>query len=216
MRKWIAFGLPILSIFILLWIEQGLHVSYVWKTGAKLILFLLIPFFLFRPTRLPFLHFQQNYRKNLRIAMAVGFGMLSAILGAFFILKRYIDLDSLLLDLADAGVTSLTFPLIAFYILCGNSFIEEFFFRGILPDAFKGSRFRLLLPSFFFAIYHIAIFLPWFTPPLLMLAVGGLWAGGIIFQLLNEKSGTILPSWIVHMLADAGILLIGVYLLYFY
>ncbi|MEK3936145.1 CPBP family intramembrane glutamic endopeptidase [Sporosarcina sp. FSL W7-1349] len=215
MKKIAAFGLPFANIAILLWIEQGLQISYGWKTAAKIILFLLIPFFLFRPTRLPFLQFRKIDRKSILISSGAGIGMLAIIIGTFNLLQPYIDLESLRLDLEDSGVNSLIFPIIAFYILLGNSFIEEFFFRGILPDLLRQSRSRLFLPSFFFAIYHIAIFLPWFTPPLLALAIGGLWAGGIIFQLLNEKSGVILPSWIVHMWADAGILLIGAYLFYF-
>ncbi|WP_248512298.1 CPBP family intramembrane glutamic endopeptidase, partial [Sporosarcina sp. NCCP-2222] len=135
---------------------------------------------------------------------------------AFLLLRSYIDLHALKMDLADSGITPLVFPAIALYILIGNSLLEEFFFRGLLPDVLGQSKLRLLLPPFFFAIYHVAIFLPWFTAPILLLAIAGLWTGGFIFQLANEKSGTILPSWIIHMSADLGILLIGVYLLYFY
>lgn len=128
----------------------------------------------------------------------------------------YIDIDALLIDIANKGVTATVFPFIALYILFGNSLMEEFFFRGILPALFGQSKLRLILPSFFFAIYHVAIFLPWFSPPLLALAVTGLWIGGFIFQLANERSGTILPSWIIHMFADIGVLLVGVYIIYFY
>src|SRR5690606_7725936 len=106
------------------------------------------------------------------------------------------------------------FPFVALYILLGNSLLEEFFFRGQLPNLFVKSWLQFVLPSFFFAIYHIAIFLPWFSPTLLTLAVIGLWIGGIIFQLANERSQTILPSWIIHMFADVGVLLVGVYMLY--
>lgn len=138
------------------------------------------------------------------------------IIGAFLLLQQHIDIGSLLDDLLQSGITPEIFPIIALYILIGNSVIEEFFFRGLLPSLFGESKIRFILPPFFFAIYHIAIFLPWFTLPILLLAVGGLWAGGLIFQLVNEKCRTILPSWIIHMFADLGILLIGVYILYFY
>ena len=208
--------LPLISITILLWIEQGLEVEYVWKTIAKAMLFLLIPFILFRKTGFPFLQFPQTKKKSLTIAIVSGFTIMGIIIGAFTILLPFIDIDALLIDLADAGITPIVFPFIALYILFGNSLLEEFFFRGLLPNLFGGSRLRLVLPSFFFAIYHIAIFLPWFSPALLVLAVTGLWVGGIIFQLANERSQTILPSWIIHMFADIGVLLIGVYIIYFY
>lgn len=138
------------------------------------------------------------------------------IVGVFLLLQPHIDIASLRDDLLQSGITPAVFPFIALYILIGNSVIEEFFFRGLLPTLFGHSKMRFILPPFFFAVYHIAIFLPWFTLPILLLAVGGLWAGGLIFQLVNERCRTILPSWIIHMFADVGILLIGVYILYFY
>lgn len=141
---------------------------------------------------------------------------MALIIGAYLLLQQFIDIASVRDDLLQSGITPAVFPFTALYILIGNSVIEEFFFRGLLPNLFGQSKMRFILPPFFFAIYHIAIFLPWFTLPILLLAVGGLWAGGLIFQLVNEKCRTILPSWIIHMFADLGILFIGVYVLYFY
>lgn len=187
-----------------------------WKTVAKLMLFLAIPFILFRKIGFPFLKLHQTDKKSIIVALGSGVTIAGLIIGAFIILMPFIDIDALVIDLADAGITPSVFPFVALYILFGNSLLEEFFFRGLLPNFFKESRLRLILPSFFFAIYHIAIFLPWFNPALLILAVAGLWIGGIIFQLVNERSKTILPSWTIHMFADIGVLLIGVYMLYFY
>lgn len=216
LRKFVGVALPLFSITILIWIEQGLEVEYVWKTSAKIMLFLLIPFLLFRKAGLPFLRIRNADSKSIKIAIGAGATIIGLIIGAFVVLMPFIDIDALLVDLVDAGVTASVFPFIALYILFGNSLLEEFFFRGLLPNLLTTSRFRLLLPSFFFAIYHIAIFLPWFSPPLLALAIIGLWIGGIIFQLVNEQSQTILPSWTIHMFADIGVLLIGVYIFYFY
>lgn len=201
---------------MLIWIEQGLEVEYMWKTAAKAILFLVIPFILFRKAGFPFLQLRQTDKKSTMIAIGSGLAITGIIIGAFIILLPFIDIGALLIDLADAGITPTVFPFVAIYILFGNSLLEEFFFRGQLPNLFAKSRLRLFLPSFFFAIYHIAIFLPWFSPTLLLLAVTGLWVGGIIFQLANERSRTILPSWIIHMFADIGVLLVGVYIIYFY
>lgn len=216
MQKWFGALFPIFSVLLLLWIEQSIGVSYGVKTVAKVILFVCIPLLLFRATRFPFLRLRKADRKSMQLAFLLGITIMALIIGAFLLLQPHIDIVSLRDDLLQSGITPAVFPFIAFYILIGNSFIEEFFFRGLLPNLFGQSKIRFILPPFFFAIYHIAIFLPWFTLPILLLAIGGLWAGGLIFQLVNEKCRTILPSWIIHMFADVGILLIGVYVIYFY
>ncbi len=216
MNKSIYFALPLISIATLIWIEQGLEVEYMWKTIAKIILFLLIPLILFRKSGFPFLRLRRTDQKSLKIAISSGVALMGIIIAAFIILQPFINIDALLIDLADAGVTASVFPFIALYILFGNSMLEEFYFRGLLPSFIKKSRLRFILPSFLFAIYHIAIFLPWFSPLLLAVAVTGLWIGGIVFQLTNEKSGAILPSWTIHMFADIGVLIVGVYIIYFY
>ncbi|MCG7334887.1 CPBP family glutamic-type intramembrane protease [Sporosarcina sp. ACRSM] len=216
MRTVIGILSALASIAILIWIEQVLEVTYLLKTVAKATLFLLVPFILFRKTGFPFFRLRQTDRKSMNIAIVFGIAIMGTILATFILLQPFIDIDALVDDLADAGVTSIVFPFVAFYILFGNSLLEEFFFRGLLPSFLDRPLLRLLLPSFFFAIYHIAIFLPWFSTPILLLAVAGLWIGGIIFQLVNERSGTILPSWIIHMFADVGVLIVGVYMIYFY
>jgi len=215
MKKW-SILFPVICIAILLWIEQGLEVSYLWKTAAKVLLFFAIPFFFLKATVFEFLQFKKTQKKSLLLALGLGIIVIMAILGAFMLLKDSIDLNALQLDLETrVGVTAVVFPFVAFYILFGNSFLEEYFFRGLLVGLLKDSKLKWILPSFFFAIYHVAIFLPWFEWPILLLAVVGLWIGGLLFQWLNEKSGTIYPSWIIHMCADIGVLLIGVYMFYF-
>jgi len=214
MKKW-SILFPVICIAILLWIEQGLEVSYLWKTAAKILLFFAIPFFFLKAAKLEFLHVKKTQKKSMMLALGIGAVIILTILGAFILLKDFIDINALQLDLETrVGVTATVFPFVALYILFGNSFLEEFFFRGVLVDLLKGSKLKWFLPSFFFAIYHVAIFLPWFEWPILGLAVFGLWIGGLIFQWLNEKSGTIFPSWVIHMCADIGVLLIGVYMFY--
>jgi len=216
LKKKFVFLLSIISITFLLWIEQGLTVSYAVKTMAKAVFFLGIPLILFPMKRFSFLHFRRTDRKSLIIAIISGVAVMSTIIIAFATLRPFIDIDFLLAELRSIGVTSTVFPFVALYILLGNSILEEFFFRGLLPSSLSYSLSRLLIPSFLFAIYHISIFLTWFSLPILALAILGLWIGGIIFQLANERSGTILPSWIIHIFADLGVIIVGVYIFYFY
>ncbi|SDD94721.1 CAAX protease self-immunity [Bhargavaea beijingensis] len=204
------------GIAVLLWVEQGLAVSYGWKTLAKIVLFLAVPLFVFRGEVRRFMAFRQTVSRRIRIALWTGAGVMAALFSAYFLLSGWIDAEALTEDLAGrVGVTGGVYPFIALYILFGNSLLEEFFFRGVLPAQFRGyPRLGLTIPPLLFAVYHIAIFLPWFDLPILLLAVAGLWAGGVIFQLVNGRDGTILPSWIIHMAADLAILIIGAMMIY--
>ena len=49
----------------------------------------------------------------------------------------------------------------------------------------------------------------WFDLPLFIIVMAGLFAGGVIFNFLNEKSGTIYPSWFLHMFANFAINTVG-------
>jgi len=208
--------LPLLAITFLLIIEQVLEITYLWKTVGKVVIFLAVPIYFFKFSKYQFLYLHTWKGKRNFLAIGLGILVMLTILSAFFILQNFIDINSILNDLETrVGVTSAVFPFVALYILLGNSFLEEFFFRGVLVDLYKESKLKWFLPSFLFAIYHIAIFLPWFDWPILLTAVGGLFVGGLLFQWMNEESGTIYPSWIIHMFADMGVLLVGVYLFYF-
>ena len=208
--------LAIAGIAVLLWVEQWLGVSYIWKTLAKFILFLILPLLIFRREVRLFMKFRDTDPQRIRMSLAIGVGVMAAVFGAFFLLRPFIDTEALVSDLAGrAGVTGVIYPFVAIYILFGNSLLEEFFFRGVLPAQFKEHpRLGLTVPPILFAVYHIAIFLPWFSLPILAAAVAGLAAGGVIFQLANGRNGTILPSWIIHMSADLAVLIIGAILIY--
>lgn len=47
-----------------------------------------------------------------------------------------------------------------------------------------------------------------FPPVLLLLALVGLAIGGLIFDYVDDRSGTIYNSWIIHMFADFAIMTI--------
>ena len=93
-----------------------------------------------------------------------------------------------------------------------NSLLEEFFFRGFIFLSLKKiieSRSAHIISAFLFSVYHIAIMSGWFSLPIFILAMAGLFAGGIIFNLLNSKFNNIYISWLVHMFANFAINTIG-------
>ena len=108
------------------------------------------------------------------------------------------------------------FLFVSLYISFVNSLLEEFFFRGFLFVNLKGFSSRGFAYGFSaaaFSLYHTAMMLGWFHPVLLILVLGGLGIGGVLFNYLNEKHNTIYVSWLVHMFANFAINTIGFLLL---
>ena len=60
-----------------------------------------------------------------------------------------------------------------------------------------------------FALYHVAMMIGWFSLPIFIIVMAGLFAGGLIFNYLNEKSGTVYPSGLLHMCANFAINTVG-------
>lgn len=93
-----------------------------------------------------------------------------------------------------------------------NSFLEEFFFRGFSFLSLKECLNRNLAYTFssaMFALYHIAMTVGWFSLPVVLLALLGLYIGGIIFNYINERFNTIYLSWLIHMFANFATNTIG-------
>jgi membrane protease YdiL (CAAX protease family) len=202
---------------ILYYVEQGIGVSYLIKTGAKLLLFILIPllYILFRREDHTYVASGNaaKSRTSLLIGLFSGILFFGILLGAYFVLQSYIDFAPIISELeTKLKITPVNFIAIGLYITLGNSFIEEFFFRGfVFLNLHRTGRrfFAYLFSSLLFALYHIMIFRNWFTPPLFGLAVLGLMVVGLLFNWMDTKSKNFVNSWIAHILADAAVILIG-------
>lgn len=77
--------------------------------------------------------------------------------------------------------------------------------RGI--DSVRGIAY--CFSALAFAAYHIAMMLGWFAPAVTILALIGLFAGGLIFNRFDEPGGSIWLSWLVHMFANFAINTVG-------
>lgn len=94
----------------------------------------------------------------------------------------------------------------------GKEFLEKgvsgFKISASDRDAIQELKAAFLFSSIMFAVYHIAFIGPSFPWQMLILALVGLTAGGLIFDLIDAKSGNICPSWFVHMFADLSLMTI--------
>jgi membrane protease YdiL (CAAX protease family) len=178
-------------------------------------------------------------KRGLLTAIALGAGVYLLILGAYFALRSFFDFSALTTALtAQTGVAKDNFLWVSLYISFVNSLLEEFFFRGFafltlkrvvmqgagrsvskLPEdkapaaAVSGIRsvrgIAYAFSAFAFAAYHIAMMLGWFAPAVTVLALIGLFAGGLIFDRFDEPGSSIWLSWLVHMFANFAINTVG-------
>ena len=190
---------------------------YFVKSAIKLLLFLLLPVLysrLDRSVRLGELF--RFHKKGITAALVLGIAIYAFILTAYFLLRGVLDFSGVATSLSqNAGVTGDNFIFVALYISLINSALEEFFFRGFV---FRRLRRNGALPAYLFssgafALYHIAMMIGWFSVPLTVLILIGLVVGGVIFNALNERFGTLYVSWAVHMFANFAINTIGFILL---
>ena len=209
--------LSVLFSTLLMCVVDGiLQPPYLYKSLIKIVLFLLLPllYFVLYKGKGTYLKKLFSFRmRDVLMALALGVGVFSVVMGAYFLLRNYIDLSGIRDSLtAGAGVSAENFLYVAVYISLVNSLLEEFFFRGFAFLTLKkemGRRFAYLFSSAAFALYHVGMTGGWFNIWIYLLAMAGLFVGGCIFNFLNERSESIYPSWIVHMFANFAINTVG-------
>lgn len=195
-------------------VDGVMQPHYAVKSVVKAALFLLLPFsytFFDRDLSLKSL-FTAN-KKGIGIAFSLCIPIYFVILGGYLLLKDVFDFSAVTSSLTDnIGVSKENFPVVALYISFANSLLEEFFFRGFAFLTLRkaiSEKTAYIFSSAAFALYHIAIMTGWFSAGVFAITLTGLFAGGLIFNFLNSKSGNIYTSWFVHMFANFAINTIG-------
>ena len=205
-----------LSTLLMCVVDGVISPPYLYKSIIKIFLFLLVPCICFIVWREKAEHLRRLFwpqKKSFLIALVLGIAVFAVILGAYFVLRPFIDFSGIRDSLTGGiGVTADNFVFVAIYISFVNSLLEEFFFRGyafLLLRREVGRRFAYVYSSALFALYHVGMTSGWFNPLIGVLAMLGLFAGGCIFNFLNERFDCIYPSWLVHMFANFAINTIG-------
>ncbi|WP_010095650.1 CPBP family intramembrane glutamic endopeptidase [Ornithinibacillus scapharcae] len=203
---------------LLAFIEHGIETNYLIKTGIKVTLFFLnvwIYIKIFQNFRFrDVLSMEKITHKEWKRIVTLGASSAFILLVAYIICLPYINLDSIMDDLTNRlGITTTTYIIVGIYITFGNSFLEEFFFRGFIFFNLP-RRLAYLFSPLLFAAYHIPMIMLWFSPLIIVICFIGLWLIGVVFHLVNERTATIWASWIIHICADVMIILIGLTLFY--
>jgi len=193
---------------------DGAQVDYAPKSAVKLALFLLAPLLFARLCgTLQLKSLFAAGKRQLLSALLLGAAVYALILGGYFLLRGVFDFSAVTSALTgNIGVTGENFLFVALYISFVNSLLEEFFFRGFAFLTLKklaSRRCAYAFSALAFALYHVAMMLGWFGWGLFALLLAGLFVGGLLFNALVERGGSIYPSWLVHMCANFAINTVG-------
>lgn len=217
-RPLLAIILCVVTILLVMAaVELLIKPGYLVKSLIKTLLFLLIPaLYCYIAREALIKNVFCTGKGGLLPSILLGIAVYGVIVGAYFILGPYFDLSGITRALTEnAGVTKENFIYVSLYISFINSLLEEFFFRGFSFLILKKHTTRKgahLFSAGAFALYHVAIMAEWVSIPLTALLIAVLFAGGILFNLLNERFENIYASWMVHMFANFAINTIGMIL----
>ena len=211
------FQIPILVIIacvIMAIIDAIIQPGYMIKSLIKIIVFLLIPtVYAWWGRDIDLKKLIKPHKKGIFIALMLGVAVYCVVLGAYFIFRNVFDFSALTKSLGETtGVTKSNFLYVSIYISFVNSLLEEFFFRGFSFITLKKETsrgFAYIFSSSSFALYHIAMMIGWFSFPVILLSLIGLFAGGLIFNRFDEKNENIYLSWLLHMFANFATNTIG-------
>lgn len=207
----------VLCALVMSFVDGVIQPPYFVKSAAKIAVFLLPAlgyFWRFRAwDQLRDLFRLQ--KKELLLALGLGLGAFGVIIGGYALISRFFSLDEAILQLtADGGVSAKNFLYVSTYIALVNSLLEEFFFRGYAFLNLKkltSRPFAYILSAALFAVYHLGMVSGNGNPLIWGGAMAGLFAAGVILNALNEKSGSIVTSWLLHMCANLAINAVGFY-----
>jgi len=205
----------VISIAVMYMIDSIKNIEYLQKSAIKIVMFLILPtIYTLYDTNIKLKdNFKIKSIKSLTYSIALAIGVYLGILIVYFVLKDYIDLSNIMENLKNnANVDKNNYIYIALYISFINSLLEEFFFRGFIFLNLKKiseRRVAYIASASMFSVYHLAFMGTWFNPLIFIIAMAGLFVGALIFNYLNEKSGNIYNSWIVHMMANLSINTVG-------
>jgi len=121
----------ILACFFLYYMEQVLQVTYVIKTITKISVFLFIPSAYF----LLFSRKKENSAliSSWTMSFLLAIGTFCGVWIGYFLFGQFVDFKAIQYELqTKSGITQQTFLWISFYVVLGNSFLEEYFFRGFI------------------------------------------------------------------------------------
>lgn len=150
------------------------------------------------------------------IGLGLGISFMMALLiGAYLLKDMLFDVEHLRNLLEQWHFAGNQSALLLIVLVLLNPILEEIYWRGYLhyrTGQAPGSIRSLLLTSLWFTTYHLVVILPIFHWPFSALAALAIYAAGVLWGWIRNRSHSLLAPIMSHMLADLGIVII--YILY--
>ncbi|MFD1862863.1 CPBP family intramembrane glutamic endopeptidase [Planococcus chinensis] len=193
---------PALMIFVGLQLFENVAITfllfYSWLLGVPLI-DMLPPKERFKLTK-----------KALLVGIGSGLLFFVFIFGGLSWLHIYLlDLEALRRLLLDWGFTGSGEVLLILVLLLANPILEEFYWRGYMFTKLRpkmSANLTILTTAAFYTLYHLITIIPIFSLTFSLVAVIPVFAAGLFWALIREKTGSITAAIISHMLSDFGII----------
>lgn len=200
-----------LLIIALLFLSKDITKNFYLMRFNKFILLLVVPFIISKVWTCEIPRVTVDKRHVLPFSILV----FITIIATYIILKNTIQPEAIIEDLIIGyDLNQGEIIIAALYTIFINALCEEFFFRYFLLGFNKTpSVFLNGLSAILFSLYHLSIMGVWFSIPVMILSFIGLFVGGLIFNWVKIKTGSIINTYIIHAVADAAIMLAGLHLL---
>lgn len=194
---------PTLFIYAGLFIFQSVPITFALFYGWLL----LIPI-LFKPMGLRCL---TNKTSLFNISIGIGLGafcLVTITIGGALLHNELFDSSQLKLLLKSWGFTGEYTVLLVLVLTLVNPVLEEMYWRGFILQKLDQMKYKVIISSLFYSLYHFLVLLPMFNEPypvvffLLVFLTGMIWGWMVI------KYRTLWSSIISHSLADIGIIML--------
>jgi membrane protease YdiL (CAAX protease family) len=148
-------------------------------------------------------------RADVALGLGSGAAMTAAMLIALAFLKESVFGDGRIQSVLGLwGASGRNLALVYVVMLAFNGAVEELFWRGFLHErlgAIPNRLFALGLPTLFFGAQHLFVVSSLVADPALVaLLLLGILGAGAVWALLRERTRSVLPCILSHVLVTAG------------
>lgn len=211
-KMYIIYSLLVISLLLLL--EGSLELTYIPKQVLRIGLFLVIPivliYFVEKSTIQKKFQFGKPTWNEIKIALLSSAVIFIGTVGGYYVLRAIFVPSTTIDGLKSIGVTVENMIFWGLYLSIVNSFVEEFFFRGIIYTTFDAySEIKaIIFSALLFSLYHGLLFyniFEWYT---VIFTLVGLFIIGMFLAFVNRYGKAFINSYIVHIFANIGCVLV--------